>query len=116
MGPVGGLWLSRGDSDTGTLGEWGVHSEKPPHLLSGISAPQSQPCWAVLLSFCVPPRAFAQAAPHVLQVCSQLPPPIWPSLPVTAPLSPVTVSPSHCGLGVTLPLCTRLRGTEWGWE
>lgn len=56
MGPVGGLWLSRGDSDTGTLGELGVHSEKPPHLLSGISARQSQPCWAVLLSFCVPPQ------------------------------------------------------------
>ena len=54
MGPVGGLWLSRGDSDTGTLRGWGFHSEKPPTLCLGISAPQSQPCQAVLLSFCIP--------------------------------------------------------------
>lgn len=54
MGPVGGLWLSRRDSDTGTLRGWGVHSEKPPTLCLGISAPQSQPCQAVLLSFCIP--------------------------------------------------------------
>lgn len=50
------LWLCRGDSDTGTLVGWEVHTEEPPHLLSGISAPQSQPYRAVLLSFCVPPQ------------------------------------------------------------
>lgn len=98
MGPVGGLWLSRGDSNTGTLGGWGVHSEKPPHFLSGISASQSQPCWAVLLSFCVPPQGLCTgsstcpaglltAAPTHLaftpghsttQSCDCLPITLWP--------------------------------------
>ena len=93
MGPVGGLWLSWGDSDTGTLGGGGSTVRSPPPSLWESQPLSPSPTRLSCCPSASHPRAFARAAPHVLHVCSRLPPPISPSLPVTAPLSPVTVSP-----------------------
>lgn len=87
------LWLCRGDSDTGTLVGRGVHTEEPPTFCLESQPLSPSPTGLSCCPFASHPRAFARAAPHVLHICSRLPPPISPSLPVTKPLSPVTVSP-----------------------